>query len=383
MFKNPLRGVYIMNAIYGLAGSFVGIFIPIYLLKKELNPANVFLFYFVFTLAVLVFFFFTNKIMRVIGLRKTVLLGYPFLFLYFFLLYNMEAYNIPLSLLALVSGFQASLYWFPLHIWLTSTSKEGSIGSGLGKFFAISQVVGLLAPVIAAFVVLLLGFKALFIITGVIYLISAVPLFYLPEFLFEEDIKFSNFLRLVKKYPRYIVAEIFENIREDAESIIWPVFIYLSFHDILSIGYVGTLSSIGGVLFLLAVGKYTDKVDKRKLLGLGAVIMVVIWVLRFNVAFPVSAYALTLISAFFAALILIPINTIVYGVAKVEGAPTFILFREFGVSLGRLLLYIFAFLTLAYSINYIFIFTAIACIGLVYLSRTNLEAKEYKNGMIG
>jgi hypothetical protein len=39
MFKEkPLSGVYLMNAIYGLAGSFVGIFIPIYLLEKNLDP---------------------------------------------------------------------------------------------------------------------------------------------------------------------------------------------------------------------------------------------------------------------------------------------------------------------------------------------------------
>lgn len=55
--KDPLKGVYIMNAIYGLAGSFVGIFIPIYLLEKNLNPANVFWFYLVYTVAILVFFF--------------------------------------------------------------------------------------------------------------------------------------------------------------------------------------------------------------------------------------------------------------------------------------------------------------------------------------
>lgn len=376
MFKNPLKGVYIMNAVYGLAGSFVGIFIPIYLLQKNLNPANVFGFYLVYSIATLIFFFVTNYIVRGLGLRKTVMLGYPFLFLYFFLLYTLNQYGTPLYILAIVNAFQAALYWFPLHMWLTNTSREGSIGNDLGKFFMASQTVGLFAPAIAAIIVIFLGFKALFIFAAIIYLLSAIPLFYLPEFPFKEKIQLDRFIKLLKEYPHYIVAEIFENIREDAEAIIWPVFIYLSFKNVLSIGYIGTISGVGGILFIWLVGKYTDKIDKRKLFSAGAVIMVFIWVLRLFAHNQISAYTLTLVSAFFEALILIPINTIVYGVAKREGAPTFILFREFGVTIGRVLLYLFAFLVLT-SINYIFIFTAIACAGLFYLSRRKLEIREF------
>jgi MFS family permease len=370
----PFRGVYMMNAIYGLAGSFIGIFIPIYLLEKNLNPANVFSFYLIYTLVILIFFFITNQIVRAIGLRKTVLIGYPFLFLYFFLLYTLNQYGTPIYILAIVSGIQASLYWFPLHMWLTNTSREGNIGNDLGKFFAASQVIGLFAPIIGACIVLFFGFKALFIFTTILYLISAIPVLYLPEFPFEEKIHIKRFFQLLREYPHYIVAEIFENIREDAEGIIWPVFIYLTFRNILSIGYIGTISGVGAILFNLLVGKYTDKIDKRKLLSAGALIMVVIWTFRFFATTPTIAYSLTLVAAFFGILIMIPINTMVYGLAKREGAPTFILFREFGVTLGRVVLYIFAFLAIQ-SINYIFIFTALACLGLFYLSRKNLEIK--------
>jgi MFS family permease len=373
MDGKSLRGVYIMNAIYSLAGSFVGIFIPIYLLSKNLNPANVFHFYLVFTICVLVFFFITNQIVNAIGLRKTVLLGYPFLFLYFFLLYTLGQYGTPLWILAIVNAIQISLYWFPLHMWLSNTSRTGSMGNDLAGFFATSQTVGLLAPAVAGFVVLLFGFKILFILAALIYLVSAIPLFYLPEFPFKEKIRITGFIRLLKQYPQYIVAEVFENIREDAEGIIWPVFVYLTFKNILSIGYIGTISGIGNILFIMVVGKYTDKLDKRKLLGAGALIMAAIWILRFFAVIPVWVYVFTLAAAFFSALILIPINTMIYGIAKREGAPTFILFREFAVTLGRVLLYIFALLMLS-SINYIFIFTALACLGLAYLSTKNLEA---------
>src|SRR5579862_5098551 len=124
MFKNSRTGLNLMNAIYGLAGSFVSIFIPIYLLSKNLEPANVFIFYLIYTIFVLIFFFLTYRIIFVLGLRKTVFLGYPFLFLYFFLLYTLDKYGTPLYILAIVNALQAALYWFPLHLWLTNTSEE-------------------------------------------------------------------------------------------------------------------------------------------------------------------------------------------------------------------------------------------------------------------
>jgi MFS family permease len=259
-------------------------------------------------------------------------------------------------------------------MWFSKISRKGSVGDDLGRFFATGQIVGLLAPLIASIIVFFYGFKSLFVFAGTIYLISTIPLFYLSEFQFKEKVRMNRFFQLLKEYPWYFLAEIFENIREDAEEIIWPVFIYLSFHSILSIGYIGTLSGVGGALFVLFIGKYSDRTDKRKLLSIGAIIMFVIWIFRFFVNTPLSIYIFTLLAAFFTTLLKIPLNTVVYDIAKEEGAPTFILFREFAVTIGRTLLYLFAFLILS-SVHYIFIFTAFACLCLFYLSHKNLEAK--------
>ena len=364
-----------MNAIYGLAGSFVGIFVPIYLLRKNLDPANVFWFYLVFAVSIPVFFFLSSKIVRAIGLRKTVLLGYPFLFLYFFLLYNLDRFGTPLAVLAIVNGFQVSLYWFPLHVWLSKTSHAGAIGNVLGKFYAAAQFVSLLAPIAAAFIVLFFGFKMLFVFTAVIYLASAVPVLYLPEISFKEKMMIRDLFKLLKKYPHYIVAEMLENLREEAEGVIWPVFVYLAFRNILSIGYIGAASGVGLVLFDLLVGKYADKIDKRKLLGAGALVLAMIWILRLFFVTPLAAYALTVAASFFGVLAVIPLTAMFYGNAKRESAPTFIIFRELGIMFGRVILYAIAFLVIG-SMNYIFIFAALICLGLFFLSKKNIESRD-------
>ncbi len=368
----PLNKIYAMNATYGLAGSFVGIFIPIYLLSRRVPVAEVLWFYFIYSLAVFLFFFLADRIARSVGLRKTVLIGYPFLFLYFFLLYTIDRYGTPIYLIALVNALQASLYWFPLHIWITNASTTEEMGSNLGRFFAFSKTIGIFAPFISGFMVIYFGFQSVFILAGAIYLLSALPLLSLPEFPYKETLKLRNVFALSKKYHKYVAADIFENLREDAEAIIWPIFVYLSFRSILSIGYIGTIDSMGSVLFLLLVGKYADRMDKRKLMMAGAAIITAAWIIRFFAHTPIAFYMITLGVAFFEALILIPLNTVVYDAGKHEGGATFILFREFPVIIGRIIIYASA-LLLVSNLRYIFVVAAIAGVCLFYASSKRLE----------
>lgn len=371
-----MYNVYIMKATYDLAGSFISIFIPIYLLRNDLGLSGVFSYYLVYSISILFFFFLANFIVSILGLKKTVILNYPFLFLYFFLLYKMKSYGIPFYFIAIVSALQNSLYWFPLNILIANTTKKESMGSDLSKFFAISGIVGLFAPIISAVVIINSGFKNLFIISGIFYFISAIPLLYLPEFYHVSSLNLDKFKTLFKEYKNYFVTEIFINMKEDAEGKIWPIFVYLSFRDFLSIGYVGTISMIGGILFTLLVGKYTDRFNKMSLFGIGSIILSLIWLLRFFVTSQIFVYVLTIMATFFEPLILIPIRSIVYNYAKREGPQTFILFREFANLTGRLLLYLFAIIFIA-SIKYVFIFVSLACVGLFIMSRMNLERKIY------
>ncbi len=375
MKSKSLNGVYIMNSIYGLAGSFIGIFVPIYFLSRKISVGNVFLFYLVYTLGVFIFFFLANEIVQSIGLRKTVLVGYPILFLYYFLVYTIDKYSTPIYVIALVNALQAALYWFPLHIWITNISTKEKMGDGLGKFFAFPKTLKIFAPIIGGFIAVYLGFRELFIFSGIVYVISAIPLLFLPEFPYKERLDFGKFKELARGYKKYFLADTIENLREDAEGIIWPIFVYLSFRNILSIGYIGTLGSIGSALFIFLVGKYSDKADRQKMMAGGAIIIAALWFTRFFITSQIAAYATTLAVGFFEALILIPLNSVVYKTAKTEGGAQFILFREFAIVIGRSALYLIA-LLFVFNIKYIFILPALAGLYFIYLSRKNLELKK-------
>jgi MFS family permease len=310
-----------------------------------------------------------------IGLRKTVLLGYLPLFLYFFLVYNIGKYAIPLYIIALLYSLWISLYWFPMHIWITNISNKEKIGNDLGKFFAFPKLLSMLAPAIAGIIAVFLGFKDLFIFAGIVYFISAIPLLFLPEFPYKQRLKPSKILELFRGYKQYFWAETIENMREDAEGIIWPIFVFITFKSILSVGYISTLGSIGAALFALLVGKYSDKINRQKIMLGGAVIMATLWIIRFFVTSQIAFYATTLCVGFFEALILIPLNSVVYKTAELEGGPQFVIFREFPVAIGRIILYAIAILV-AYNVRYVFVLPALAGFYFIHLSRKNIGMKK-------
>ncbi len=375
MKKKSLKNIYLMKSTYAFAGSFITIFIPIYFLSRGISLANVILFYLIYSLGTLVFFFLANKLVKLIGLRNTAILSYPFLFLYYFLVYNITKYSIPIWVIALVNSIQASFFWFPLHIWITNISTKNKMGNELGKFFAFPKILKIFSPVIAGFIIILLNFKALFILATILYLFSLVPLLFLPEFPYQDSFNLKKFWELFFSYRKYFLAEVVENLREEAEGVIYPIFVFLSFGSILSIGYIGTLGTIGSVIFILLVGKYADKVSQRKMMMGGAIILIVVWLVRFFSLNPIIFYSTTLMVGFVEALILIPLNSVVYKKAKIEGGAEFILFREFPVAIGRVSLYGMA-LMLVWNIHLIFILIALAMTYFTYLATKNIELKK-------
>jgi MFS family permease len=375
MKLQPIQKFYLMNSVYGLAGSFIGVFVPIFFLTRGVSVRNILIYYLIYGIGVLLFFFLANFLSRQIGLRKTVLSGFPILFIYFLLLYTFDTYHASVFLIGAISSLQAALYWFPFHMWLVGSSKDASIGKELSQLFAFSKSIGIYAPLISSLVIVLFGFRSLFIVSALIYLCSIIPLLSLEEHPNNAVFNWSDLIRLTRSYPYYVWAELIENIREDAEGIIWPIFVFLTFKNILTIGYVETIASIGAILFSLFVGKAADRSEKSKLLYFGVLIIGSIWIIRLFVHSEFSFYALSLAVGFFESLIMIPLNAVVYSVARKEGGANFILFREFIVAVGRIMLYIFA-LILVNNIRYIFLLPAVSSLYFLYVAKKNLSLKK-------
>ncbi len=339
-----LYPIYAMHSLQGLAGSLVGVFVPIYLLKLGNSLTDVFIFYLSYSVFSFLSFLLANHVSKWLSLRKIILLSYVFLFVYIMFLILLERANFPLIILAFLYGMYTAFYWFSLHNLFAERSEDETIGRSVGKLFVFPKLAALLAPLIGGGIAVLFGFNSLIASGAVLYFISLTPLFLVKEFPRPQAFRFSKFKEFIKKYPRYFVVEFADIVRSETENIIWPIFIFLIFRNVLSVGSVGSLSAAGAALFAMAVGSYSDRINKAFIMKVGAVAMLAIWIIRFLTESEPLFYALTLLAGFFAALIFIPFNSIIYTLARENNIREFIVFREIPVTLARLSVYSLAIL---------------------------------------
>ena len=263
---------------------------------------------------------------------------------------------IPLWIIAVVNAIAVAFYWYPLHLFFVTQAQKKEMGESVGKLYALPKLITIASPLIGAFIAIRGGFPLLFAITIALYLIVSISLLYLPDSRPAIQFQFGKFFALARRYPRYILAEIGENIREEIGSTMLPIVIFLIFSSILSVGFVGVLTKIGGALFILLIGHYADRLKRTNILRIGAIITMAIWVTFFFARGEVSFYVLTLFVGFFGALLLIPFNALVYDYAQENKAPAeFIVFREVPVTLARVFVYGTG-LLFVNSLHYLFLF---------------------------
>jgi MFS family permease len=308
-------------------------------LKLGFSLTDIFIFWLIYGFSLFVFNILAAYLSKKVGFKLIIVVSMILQFLYLYLLYILKFHMIQLPILGIISGFQAAFYWLPINFLFTTHSDKNEMGSDTSKFFTIPSILTLPVPVISSIIIVIFGFNYLFILSGIIYAISLYPLFRLPNIEVNFTFDFAKYKNLFKKYTRYFWAEFLENIREEFEAIILPIVIFLTVKNIISVGIVNALGSVGAILFTLFVGKLTDREGKQRLMRIGASVMIFCWLAR--LIFPNAGvfYVISIAVGFVEALVLIPFSSIIYSNAKKEDPIDFLLFREFSVGLSRVFVY--------------------------------------------
>lgn len=344
--KSWRNAIYAMQSLEGIAGGLVGIFIPIYFLTLNYSVAQIFIFYIVNNAVTLPLFFVAGWLAQRIGVSRLILIRLVFLFAQFYFLINLERFAWSFYSIAALSAVDIAFYWFSLHTVFAKSTKQEAMGEQVGQLFAIPSFFGLLVPLVAASVSIAFGFQALFWLAGFFYIAAVVPLAFAGPIPIEVKISPTRIWDYCKRYKKYFVAEMLLNAIGEVEAYVLPIFIYLSFKDIFSIGMVAALAGLGSAIFTLFVGKFSDKIDKNKILRAGVFAMLVIWLGRYFSTSQAEFYVLSVLAGFFGILINIPFSSIIYKNAQDNHVEDFVIFREIPLSLGRILLYSFGLLVI-------------------------------------
>ena len=333
-----------MHLINGVAFSLVGIFIPIYFLQLGYSLMAVLLYLLGHSLVLLLATFLAGIISKRVGIQKILVLRFPLVLIYLTMLYSLDDVKIPLVILALFSGLQSAFYWTPINILFARFSPIKKLGSTVGNMFAVGKISGIGGPLIGGIVGFFFGFKILFAIAIVLIIIATFPV--LKTKLIKADFKFEikKGWKLYKKYPKYFWADVFDNIAGETEAYFWPLFIFFSLTNVVSVGITGALLALGMAAFNWYMGKKCDKQNKRFFIRLGSVLICVIWLVRYFSDNEIVFYLSSLLSGIALTVLLVPYTAKIFSLAKKETIDEFIIFREIPMAVGRIIIFLIAIL---------------------------------------
>lgn len=367
--KESLRVLNILNVFEGLVGSLVGIFVPIFLLSTGNSLRNVFVYFLIYALGVFVCFFVAALIASRWGLAKLLFVRYIFWFVYLCLLFFLSEHHGLIYYLAMASAVSAAFFYFPFHIIFGQSVHDKQMGGQLGKIMLISQVVGFFGPLLAAGIIKWLGYQALFAVALVLMTGSLYYLKFLPLIKTKISFTWSAWTKFLENNKTYFWFEFFENIIEEIDGIIWPIFVYLVVKNVWSVGWVAVLASLGSIIFTWFISKRIDKWQRSKTLIVSAVLLASVWLSRYWLG-GAWVYVSAIIMGLLATVFSISFNSMIYVRAKKDNYDEFIIFREAPVFLARTCLYLLAIVWVDH-LSWLFVLAASLYLALIMILSTN------------
>lgn len=337
-FRRDIHRVQLSQALHSVALSFVGIYVPAFLLTHGFPLSRMILFFVVFhVVALLTGLTLTPWLMRRKGYAPTLRLSFPVHILYLILLNLIPISHLPWLLVASVGGVANILYWMPLNILLVKHADKKKMGSDLGVFFALPKIFGIAGPLLSALVIPFFGFWPMFLVSGLGLTVSYLPLRGIQNGETMPEFRLGRTWREIRKRKSFFFLEGLDNVVEESEWF-WGIFVFLAIGSLSAPGIVGGLESLGGALFALVAGRFADRHADR-LVRISSVSLAVVWGARFLIHDPISAYVASFVASFVMTLFLVSYFGMIYGKIKGDGEETFLILREIPTTIGRLILF--------------------------------------------
>ncbi len=369
------------------AGTFVGIFMPIFLFEMfDRNIIPVLLFYAIDFGFKMPFFVPAAKLFSKIGLNKSMLIGTVgaagFYGSFFLLEKGIPVH--PFFILAMAIIFLmvlSTMYWSPFHIDFAEFSDQKKRGSQLGLFYAIQKVVGVIGPVAAGIVIATAGYSTAFAVGMILVSLSALPLLKLPTFKVTYEFGYiETFKKLFsKQYLPMSLSMMARGGENMVGSVIWPIFLFTLFKgDYLEVGIVSGIIVVIALSLELFVGKKSDTLKKASLLKWGTGIYALGWVSK---AFVDSVVAVFVTSAFHnlgSIFMITPMDSMMYEQAADSGhyVDEYTVIREMALSIGRVLMLLLLVPVLFFApLPVAFIVAAFTALGVNMLSKYHARSK--------
>jgi hypothetical protein len=194
--------------------------------------------------------------------------------------------------------------------------------------------------------------------------ISFLPIFRSKDYLKSQRDRWKN--TLSKDNLRFLGGYVVEGINSALFFWFWPFYIFLLFQNGIPIlGASASINVLGVIIFSLLIGRESDTKLTSKILKLSAATMAMIWLAWIFI----DSVAMLFIIVFLTALIdvskNIPFRKYAFSKIKERGIEGGLIFRDFGIFLGRMLtagLFILSGALFPTSFYVVFLLAALSCV---------------------
>jgi len=335
-----VRELYIATSMVSLAAAMVAIFEPIYLYKIGFSLEKILLFY----LAVYVAYLFSiplgAKFARRFGYEKAILLGTPFLALYYISLFLIPEHSLFIPAAIVLFILQKTFYWPGYHADFARFGRQAERGREVSNIIIISNLVNIIGPFVGGLLITFFGFKVLFICATAIILTSNIALLATPEKFKPVPFSYKGaFKRLFAPENRRNFFGYIGFGDEFLDMVIWPIFIFTLIANFLSIGSLVALSTLATTVILLFVGKMVDgdKEERRGVLRIGSIFKTCVWLVRVMVRGPLGVFLSDSMSRTSKNIVVVPMMAMTYDHASETSIMKTVIFFEQALIIGKLL----------------------------------------------
>ncbi|MAF51174.1 MAG: hypothetical protein CMH64_03715 [Nanoarchaeota archaeon] len=359
--KKELTELYVSAVLRVLAFSMIGIFVPLFLFKELDYSLNYVIFYYlIYSLAFAVFTPIGAKLTSKIGVKHVMLSSMPLYVGYFGLLYLLRFNPNIFIFVPLIYGMAEGMFWIAFHVDFSMFSEKSKRGTQLSRFYSFALLAGLVGPMAGGVVLTFSSFNLLFVLVSILLIGSAIPL------LFTKDVKRNykmswNFLKAgsLKDLFAYIAL----GVKIMVSIVFWPIFVFSILNLYLSMGSLFTFLGVLSLVVVNIVGKLSDVFDKRQLIKWFSSGNFVTWIVFIFVRTKLELIAVSVFASLTNMGASVPFNALAYN--KSKKSIEYFVFREMGISIGRVL--VLSFVLFTGSLISSFLIAGIASLGYMLL----------------
>ncbi|MFC1648762.1 MFS transporter [Nanoarchaeota archaeon] len=363
-FNNrELNEIYFSVFLKSTAESLISIFVPIYLYQLGFGIFEIALYYLIWSLV-------TGSMMQTgmrlnskFGVKKMMMVGTLLLIFYYYLL-NLVQGGYPFWIPAIASGFSTAFYWSAFHLEFARGAEKKKEGSEASMLKIVTLVAAVTGPLVGSYIIFTTSFSFTFFFAAAILLASVLPLFATKDF----KVKIQDLgLKKIAKADTMRKAFTYQcnSIINMSAALFWPLFIYLTIDDIVSVGLIISLTSFLLIILIAYWGELADK-DVKKAMKMGTYAHAPLWPLRLLFLTPFGLFISNFLSSATISAIDVSFNKIIYETAgKSTDKANYFIFREYNLTIGRIIILVAAMLT--QSIYWIFIFAFFVTFGHLIL----------------